>query len=46
MTKLREGKQEAKRNRKSKGVEDKSPLPSHQLLVHTLKKRLAEVAGE
>ena len=27
-------------------VEAKSPLLTHQLLAHTLKKRLAEVAGE
>jgi len=27
-------------------VGDKSPLLTHQLLVHTLKKRLEEVAGE
>ena len=46
MTKLRKGEQEAERNRISKGVEDKSLLPTHQILVNTLKKRLAEVAGE
>jgi len=28
------------------GVKGKSLLPAHQLLVHTLKKRLAEIAGE
>ncbi len=28
------------------GVKDKSLLPAYQLLVHTLKKRLEEVAGE
>jgi predicted nucleotidyltransferase len=28
------------------GVQDKSLGPDHQLLVHTLKKRLEEVAGE
>jgi len=28
------------------GVKDKSLLPTYQLLVHTLKKRLEEVAGE
>ncbi|MDO9531392.1 MAG: hypothetical protein Q7O12_04600 [Deltaproteobacteria bacterium] len=27
-------------------VEDKSPLPTHQILVTTLKKRLEEMAGE
>ncbi|MGO9621606.1 MAG: hypothetical protein ACLPT6_09395 [Desulfobaccales bacterium] len=27
------------------GIEDKSPLLAHQLLPHTLKKRLEEVAG-
>jgi uncharacterized protein len=27
-------------------VEDKSPLFTHQLLAHTLRERLAEVAGE
>ena len=46
MTKLRKRKQEAERNLGSKGVEDKSLLPTHQVLVNTLKKRLAEVAGE
>jgi predicted nucleotidyltransferase len=46
MTKLRKGEQEAERNRISKGVGDKSLLPTHQILVDTLKKRLAEVAGE
>lgn len=46
MTKLRKGKQEAERNRISEGVEDESLLSTHQGLVHTLKKRLAEVAGE
>jgi predicted nucleotidyltransferase len=46
MTKLRKGKQEAERKRLRKGVEDKSPMPDAQLLVHNLKKRLEEVAGE
>jgi predicted nucleotidyltransferase len=46
MTNLRKGKQEAERKRMSKGVKDKSLLPTLQLLVNTLKKRLQEVAGE
>ena len=46
MTKLRKGKQEAERNRISEGVEDESLLSTHLGLVHTLKKRLVEVAGE
>ena len=46
MTKLRKGEQEAERNRINKGVGEKSLLPTHQILVNTLKKRLAEVAGE
>jgi predicted nucleotidyltransferase len=46
MPKLREGKQDAERDRISKVSEDKALLPTHQLLVHTLKKRLEEVAGE
>ena len=37
MTKLRKGEQEAERNRVSKAVEDKSPSPTHQILVNTLK---------
>jgi predicted nucleotidyltransferase len=46
MTKLRKGEQEAGRKGVSKGVGGKSLLPAHQIMVNTLRKRLAEVAGE